>query len=678
MYGEKQIIIPGGQNTAPSPTPIQKSRHFSAKKKEHVKTGLFDIAAFFAVFGSLFLIINSFFNAYTYTDGIVITAAYLFLLIFSTVYIVTKTKKFPLKAVFPAILCLAVAVSFSINYNNCLSISVSFLMFLSGIYCMSLMNICPFSGYWDLIKGMFSIFLLPVGTIYMPILGLFQHRKPKKIGRYIGVAVGIVLAIPVFILVAYLLTEGDAAFGNVLGGLFKHIEKLTDRFFDSDSLFWLFPALICTPYVASTMFSFRHGVVKDFYKESQKVHISEKLYFIPDSFIAGFYSVVSLCYVVYLLSQLTYIFGAFSGNIPIGVSVTLSQYARRGFFEMSAVALINLCLIAVGIVFAKRKNGQISKIFKGFSVFFCLFTIMLIITAMSKMGLYITELGLTYKRIQVTLIDLVLLVVFLCILIKLFAKHFPYMKIIMFTSLSVLTLYCTVGADRVIGSFNTWAYLSGYHDTVDIDTLKYLNSEYQALINLDKLTECKDTNISYEAKYSVYDLYDWWIDDSYDYSDSQHTGHVESILINAYIKENEERIKGYEPNYIGYSYDNGWYYNGDVCSEEPVSFTINTEKEIKSISFTSTYETVTLTDSEDTPLTNGKTHVFNWKYNVRPTATFASILVITKDGSMYPCTVCIGDTQEIDLGDSATCIFDFTMQFELRDNDYGGLMFVEV
>ena len=133
MYGEKQIITPGGQSSVPVPAPALKRIHFKAKKNEPVKTGWFDIAAFFAVFGSLFLIINSFFNAYTYTDGIVITAAYLFLLIFATVYIVTKTKKFPLKAVFPAILCLGVAAGFSINYNNCMRISVSFLMFLSGI-----------------------------------------------------------------------------------------------------------------------------------------------------------------------------------------------------------------------------------------------------------------------------------------------------------------------------------------------------------------------------------------------------------------------------------------------------------------------------------------------------------------------------------------------------------------
>ena len=241
----------------------------------------------------------------------------------------------------------------------------------------------------------------------------------------------------------------------------------------------------------------------------------------------------------------------------------------------------------------------------------------------------------------------------------------------------MLTLYCTVGADRVIGSFNTWAYLSGYHDTVDIDTLKYLNSEYQALINIDKLTECEDTNISSKAKYAVYDLYDWWIDDSSDYSDSQHTGHIESILINAYIKENEERIKNYEPTYIDYSYDNGWYYEDDIYSE-PVTVTINTEKEIKSISFTNAYESVMLTDCEDTPLTKGKTHIFSWEYNTRPTATFASILVITKDGSMYPCVVCIGDRPETDTGDSSTSILNFTMNFELRDNDYGGFMFVEV
>ena len=42
---------------------------------------------------------------------------------------------------------------------------------------------------------------------------------------------------------------------------------------------------------------------------------------------------ISLVYVLYLVSQLAYFSGGFSGILPKGY--TMAEYARRGFFEMA-------------------------------------------------------------------------------------------------------------------------------------------------------------------------------------------------------------------------------------------------------------------------------------------------------------------------------------------------------
>ena len=126
------------------------------------------------------------------------------------------------------------------------------------------------------------------------------------------------------------------------------------------------------------------------------------------------------------------------------------------------------------MIFVKRReNGKPAPLFKGVFTFLCLFTVLLIITAMSKMALYITELGLTNKRITVCVIDVLLFATVLCVLVKLYRTRFPYMKIIVSLCCAVLSLYTLVGDGMLIAVFNTNAYLNGYHQELDIATVCY-------------------------------------------------------------------------------------------------------------------------------------------------------------------------------------------------------------
>ena len=77
------------------------------------------------------------------------------------------------------------------------------------------------------------------------------------------------------------------------------------------------------------------------------------------AFITAFLGALSVVYLVYLFSQLAYFFNAFRGLLPEGYDFSYAEYARRGFFELCAVAGINLVLLMGAMLFSRKKEGRL-------------------------------------------------------------------------------------------------------------------------------------------------------------------------------------------------------------------------------------------------------------------------------------------------------------------------------
>ena len=313
---------------------------------------------------------------------------------------------------------------------------------------------------------------------------------------------GIVLAIPVLAVVIVLLSKGDAAFENLT-------TRFTDTLFSGYAFVSVAVSLVLSVYIFTVMYSSKNHLTVPDPEKTKKAVASVR--FLTVSVTNGFLGAVSAVYVVYLLSQLTYFFGAFGGSIPESVQMTVAEYSRRGFFEMSAVAAINLLLIFLAVMFSKRTDGKIAKSVKGFLLFLCGFTEILIMTAMSKMMLYISRYGLTRKRVFVTAAILVLFVTFVCVIIRLFKRKFPYMKIVFCIFLLVYSLLSVVNVDAVIADYNVDAYLSGRLETVDVEMLSDFGMS--GLESLMKLARNENDRYSSVAKSQIGEFFTYSPDD---------------------------------------------------------------------------------------------------------------------------------------------------------------------
>ena len=206
---------------------------------------------------------------------------------------------------------------------------------------------------------------------------------------------------------------------------------------------------------------------------------------------------VCFVYLVYLMSQLAYLAGGFSGILP--EEYTLAEYARRGFFEMAWLCVLNLCII-VGALWVCIQKDPAPRYTRILCLFLGLMTLFLVCAASAKMLLYIDSFGLTRLRVltQVAMVFLGLTTVFVCL--WLFLPKLPYMKCVVLTALLLAALVSWADVDTLVARYNTENYLSGKTETVDVYYLEDLGDG--AVPYLDRLyRESPDANIRDAAYY---------------------------------------------------------------------------------------------------------------------------------------------------------------------------------
>lgn len=354
-----------------------------------------------------------------------------------------------------------------------------------------------------------TLFGLTFGNIGAAFYGIFHREdetgetKSRKMGAPL---LGFACAIPVLLIVIPLLMSSDEAFDNMLG----RISGDTVGELVLSTLLGLFAFLL----IFSRLFAL------------PKAEKREKA---PSTF-RGMASVtlcvalgmISFVYVLYLVSQLAYFFDAFSGLLPKGFSV--AEYARRGFFEMCIVCAINLALIFLAALLSRKEEGKTPLAIRLFSLFFCVFSLVLISTALSKMFLYIGSFGMTHKRILTSVFMLFLAVMFLAVGLRLFVPRVPYMKICLITASLLLIATCYVNVDSMIAEYNVTAYQNHKLDSIDMDTLAELDGD-SAVPWLLELLEDEDRAMRTEAAEQLQALFDeaylvdWeWTGSSYEHS----------------------------------------------------------------------------------------------------------------------------------------------------------------
>lgn len=326
--------------------------------------------------------------------------------------------------------------------------------------------------------------------IAMKSLFVDGSGNKKKIGK---VLIGLLCAVPVLIVVIPLLRASDEAFRGMLDSMFVNTGK---------TVFGAIVGIALSVFAISYGFSLKAGRIAQGKKS--------KFAGIENVYLVSFLSAISLCYLLYLFSQLAYFFSAFKGFLPDG-EITYAQYARKGFFEMCVIAVINFVLVSATMLLAQKQEGEACLLIKLLATFIGVFTLVIISTAISKMVLYINEYGMTVLRVTTSSFMVFLAVVFISIILKIYIRKINIIKTALLTAGCVVLLLGTVNVNRVCAKYNYESYISGRHQTVDVEALYHLGDEgipYVAKLAADEDPSVQKKAQQYLAKAYLYDYFD--------------------------------------------------------------------------------------------------------------------------------------------------------------------------
>lgn len=373
-----------------------------------------------------------------------------------------------------------------------------------------------------------------------PAAAFSPVKRGKGIKNIAYVLIGLVIAVPLTLVSVGLLILSDGYFESIMRDFFSSLPQF------SFSLIWqvIFGAIV-------GMFLF--GALYSSGKPTAGYDPSAPAYRVLPAAVS-YSAVTPVCvfYLVYIITQIRYLTGAVTGQLPEGFSV--SEFARRGFFELCVVAVINLCVITVMLAFTARGEAdRPKKALRIYTIVISVFTLLLISSAFSKMAFYIKSYGLTQLRVYTSWFMVVLAVVFVVIIIKQLAE-IPMWRVLFISFTVMLALLCFSNLDGQIARYNINACRSGALKEIDLYSMAELNGmAAEPVAELVINSECSDCGISAEEadKFLAAQLYKMEQQNDFAYFSIPRL-----TAINAINKAGitEEKMQEYPPEqYLGYS-----------------------------------------------------------------------------------------------------------------------------
>ncbi len=436
--------------------------------------------AIFAVIASVFTAIYGIFGKFAF--GYLLSLV--FMLIVFTAYF-AKGAKLGFMTILSGLLSFANAAVFITTSNGSVRFFAFVISFLLSLTYLGGLALGRAKGNRQSV-GVFYSAISTVGNIGISLKSLFASRNggKKTFGKTL---LGIVCALPVLLIVVPLLVKSDVAFEGLVNRLFAN----TFSTFLKANI-----GLALALFVIAYGFSLRFGKVAKIGKPKFKG--------MENVYIISFLSSIALCYLLYLFSQLAYFFSAFKGFLPDG-EITYAEYARKGFFEMCAIAVINLIIVFVSLLLAKKQKGKVCFGVKAVATFISLFTLIIIATAISKMVLYIDAYGMTVKRLTTSAFMVFLGIVFISLAFKVYCRRINVIKTALATAGIIVLILGVFNVNTVCAEYNYQAYINSKLETIDIDALYELGDE--GVPYLTKFAYAKDTELAEQAKRHLAKIY---------------------------------------------------------------------------------------------------------------------------------------------------------------------------
>lgn len=361
---------------------------------------------------------------------------------------------------------------FSVTANNFIKFLNIIFLLMSGMYwiysiCIENKKIERFF-FFDMWK---ALIIMPFASFSKELKAITCSTGQSKLGNNIKlILIGLVVTMPLTLMVAMLLTSADRGVEEILNLLYSS--------FIENSLIMIVQFAFGIPvacYIFGMLYSNVNKKSKEILTNEQCENKLERIKIIPNLVMYSAVMPVCILYVIFFVSQLRYFISAFNGVLPEVYSY--AEYARRGFFELFVISIINLMILLLMNFLSKQTGDNKTTLLKTYTVLLSVFTILIISSALSKMVMYISNYGLTPLRVYTSWFMVLLTIIFVIIIVKQFVSELCLAKYIIVTFVILFGFLSFSNVDGNIAKFNIRMYQSGNLNELDVEALCNLSDD---------------------------------------------------------------------------------------------------------------------------------------------------------------------------------------------------------
>jgi hypothetical protein len=255
----------------------------------------------------------------------------------------------------------------------------------------------------EYIEGAFGIGLSgAVGAIPLVVTdGALREQGERTRRRGIMALLrGLIIALPILLVFGSLLSSADARFGRMMSALVDiDTKEAVGHLLFAGFMAWVTAGYLRGALVANRPLGIAPNSDNQWRPSLGIVELGVPL------------ALLNVLFAIFVAMQLPYLFGGVA-HLHRVAGLTMAEYARRGFFELLAVAGLLLPLLLTGSALVKRTVPRHEPTFRWLATTTLGLLALMMMSALQRMSLYTQSFGLTEDRIYATAGMLWLAVVF--------------------------------------------------------------------------------------------------------------------------------------------------------------------------------------------------------------------------------------------------------------------------
>ena len=280
--------------------------------------------------------------------------------------------------------------------------------------------------------GLFGYLGAPVQALGS-IRGLSRKKMPYVLGA-------LLVCVPLLMVVFPLLTSADA--------LFAQVTRRAADWFDEHLALWalrLIFGLLVAPFLFGLLYSLRRPEpLKRLTRPVEGLSMEAAG---PVTVLA----VLDVLYAFFLAVQCAALFGGADYLAQVGISY--ASYARSGFFQLVAVAAVNLACLLACLALCKGK-GRGLRMVQVLGTLLVAASGVLLVSALWRMNLYVGAYGLSFKRVLTYWGMAVLAVLLAAALWKVWHRHFRWFRVLLSVGAAGWLLLNYANVDDLVARYN--------------------------------------------------------------------------------------------------------------------------------------------------------------------------------------------------------------------------------